>query len=357
MTPARRAALAAALGLAVAGCFEEPVTEELELRFPDAATVEVGAKVTLTVPQGDTGAEALTARLDALERDLLAGASPWAHRFVALEPRREGQGWQREGGRLQWFRQWASADPARLADFFADTPVHVAYSRRDGTSELAFFPGAGTRATAAEARRMEAALGPWMDAVTEYLDAGSQLWGHLDRHPRRRRGCLAHLFEVEKEEGHRLALTPAEERLLERVSDSMGAVAQALQVPAGEAETFEELGRRVYDPYPAAVRVVVAGRVLAVEGLRKGTDGGWEVPGRSPWNAVSGLAGRWFSPDPLLAQVEHVRRDADKRFDLDAFLAQPFTTAEAPPSAPDVRRAILAALAPPPASRIEWTPP
>jgi hypothetical protein len=203
---------------------------------------------------------------------------------------------------------------------------------------------------------VEAALGPWIDAVATYVGAGSRLWTHLERHPERRRGCLAYLFEVEKEEGHQLALTPAEERLLQLVSDSMGEVARALQVPAGEAETFDELARRVYDPYPAAVRVVVVGRVLAAEGLRK-VDDGWEVPARSPWLAVTGLAGRWFSPDPLLAQVEQARRQDQKPFDLDAFLAHPFTRAAAAPRPEEVREALLAALAPPGPSRLEWEVP
>lgn len=347
------------LGLATlaAGCFEEPVTEELELRFPDGDSVEVTSSVTLRVPQGETSQAALRARLDALERDLLGGASPWSRRFANLEATREGQAWQREGGRLEWFRQWATADPGRLADFFADTPVQVAYTRRDETSELAFYPGPGTRATSAEARKVEAALAPWIDSVAGYAGTGSRLWRYLRRHPERRRACLAYLFEVEQQEDTRLTISPTEERMLDLLNDSMTEVAAVLRLPSEEPETFDELARRVYDPYPAAIKVVVAGRVVAAEGLKKNGEDGWEIPSRSPWLAVSSLAGRWFSPDPLLARIAHARQDAEKDFDLDAFLAQPFASAEEPPRGPEVRQALLAALARPTASRLEWEPP
>jgi len=340
----------------VTGCFEEPVREELVLRFPSAGVAEASATVTLAVPKGEEGHARLLARLDALERDLLSGATPWSRRFAALEPAREGQAWQRAGGRLEWFRLWAFADPARLADFFADTPVQAFYQVKGRTAELSLFAGAGTRATAGEVARAEAALEGWSEAVAAYEAAAFRIWRHLEAHPERRRACFGNLFAFDLEEGvsDRLEpLTKEEESLLEPLSEAMDGVTAILKVPPDEPETIEELASRVYDPYPARVRLVVAGRVLAADGLVRSGDG-WEVPRRSPWSAFTALAKTWLTPDPLLARIEQARRPGKETFDLDAFLAQRFTRAEEEPDASAVRQAVTRALAPGGTVRLVW---
>jgi hypothetical protein len=340
----------------VAGCFEEPVREELELRFPSAEVVEASATVTLVVPNGEEGHGRLIARLDALERDLLAGATPWARRFAALEPVREGQAWQRAGGRLEWFRQSASADPARLADFFADTPVQVFYQVKGRTAELSLFAGAGTRATAGEVARAAAALAAWSEAVAAYEAAAFRVWGHLEAHPERRRSCVGSLFAFDLEEGaaDRLPpLTKEEESLLEPLSEAMERVAAVLKVPPEEPETLEELARRVYDPYPAHLRLMVAGRVLAADGVVRAGDG-WEVPSRSPWSAFAAVSASWLAPDPMLARIEQARRVTKGPFDLDAFLARQFTHGDQAPDAEAVREAITGALAAGGTVRLVW---
>jgi hypothetical protein len=342
-TPGGDPRLLAVLVLAslLVSCFEEPVVEQLELRFAAAGPVEVTAQVTLRVPQGETGHARLLARL------------------AALEAIREGQSWQREAGRLQWFRQWATAeDPARLSDFFADTPVQVFFQRGESTAEIALVPGSGSRATAEERKRVLDAISPWGDAVAAYEQAAFAVWGHLEAHPGRRRACVGKLFSLDLAEGVADALpplSPDEEALLEALGETMDGVTAVLQVPAEEGETFEELARRVYDPYPARVRLVVTGRVLAAEGLT-GKDLSWETLQRSPWGAFAALAGRWVGPDPLLARVEQQRRAGDAPFDLDGFLARRFRVATVAPTATEVRQAIAAALAPPGPSRLVWEP-
>ncbi len=360
--PRRAASVAvlAAVAAALASCFEEPVVEQLELRFLAGGSVEVVAEVTLRMPQGQTGHPALSARFDALQAELLGGTSAWSRRFAAIEPAQDGQAWQRRGERLEWFRQWATADPAHLADFFADTPVQASYQRHERSEELALFVGPGTRATAAEVRRVDAAMDRWFEAVAAYEAAAFRVWRYVAAHPDRRRACLGQLFSFELAEGEssRLPkLLPREEALLEPLGEAMDHVDEVLQVPDEEADTLEELARRVYDPFPARVRVRVPGHVLAAEGFARGGDETWEVPVRSPWTAFAALASLWLAPDPMLARIERLRGPRDKPFDLDAFLARPVRLAAKAPGPREVRQAMLAALTPPASLRLEWEAP
>jgi hypothetical protein len=351
--------IASLLGAAAClACFAPAVTEGLRLRFAPDGSLELRLVIDVRPPPDAEGNPALVARLDRLESELLAGWSPWSRRFEALAAAREGLQWHRDEGRLSRYERWAVvADPGKVVDFFADTAAQPFFQAGEAVAELSFQPRGGGGATMADRQRLEAGLAPWTEAVAAYLEAAHALWEYLERHPHRRRPLLGRLL-VEGGPGRRFAEPTAEEgELLAAVEDTMGAVADALLVPPGQAESLDELARRVHDPFPARLVIEVPGQILESRGLVPAGERALATPDRSLWGAFAALEGRWVAPDPLLASVAHFRTGSDAPFDLRGFLRRPVRRAPRPPLATEVAAAVAAGLAGPDYLRVVWLAP
>ena len=130
------------------------------------------------------------------------------------------------------------------------------------------------------------------------------LYRYLDQRPERAERCLAELFSVARPDGSP-DLDGDEARLVKIVNDTMGEVVLVLKVESGEAYTLDELSRRVFDPFPAPVSVLLPVAPDEVEGFVLAHDGRLQVPVHGLWDALGRLAGTWVAPDPVVNMVEH----------------------------------------------------
>ncbi len=355
--PSLRPIAAAAAALLLAGCFDPPVREDLELEFLPHGAYVVRSKVEIT-EAGETSNAALRRRLALLRRELAAGDDPWSLRYAAVAPAVERFGWEKRLGEIHEVERSATlVEPEQLGSFFADTALVVSYEVADGFGTLTIVPGAaGARATRRQQREMEAALAAWSERVAGYLAAAEELYAYLDTRPERARAAMGALLSDLLTEGEREALgeLEAEEReLVERLEKAMEAVFSVLLVAPGDAQSLDELSHLVYDPFPARLTVRLPARPAEVEGFVAGGDDGFTVPGFGLWPALAALEGRWLEPDPLLLYVALRGRGEEARLDLDALLARARRAGPAP-DAEEVRLAIEEGLQPASVYRAVW---
>jgi hypothetical protein len=355
---ARRVALVGAVA-ALAGCFDPPVVERLELSFLADGSYVVQSTVEIN-ELGMSGNPALERRLDELRRALEGGWDDWARRFDALgAPPAERAEVEKLDGRLRRSARAAYlATPAALGGFFADTTIQAGYEVRDDRAELTLSPGAAARATRRQRQQVERALGQWSVTVADYLAAVGGLYAYLERRPERATASLGALFSDLLDEARAGALPePSDEEtaLVERLSDAMSEVVDVLQVARGEAHSLDELSRLVYDPFPASLSVTLPSPPLELEGFVPASDGPLRVPGLSLWEALRALEGRWVSPDPAAVYVaQRAGPGGAGRFDLEGFVARARRAADPPPTGAEVAQALRQRLQPAPLYRAVW---
>jgi hypothetical protein len=349
-----RPLLAACCCLAHAGCFEEPVREHLHLSLLGPATIVVTVVQEVAEPELAQGNPALTRRMDEARFAIESGFDTWGQRFVLLHPLAEHRSVERVGGHLR--RSVRSAafasfdEPARLleADGLSGGLV-VAH----GIAELQLFPTGGTRATAVQRQELERTLGTWSEALAGYFAAAIELYEHLGRRPDRAAPCFAHVFGTHAEAAG--ALAADEEPLVQRVTEAVERVAEALLIPDGEAYSLNELSRLVHDPFPARLTLAAQGRVLASEGLVE-VGGALERPEIDAWHALRSLEGRWLAPDLVTALASPATADRQPEPDPVAFAALPRFIGS-PPSPAEVESALLSELADVRVVSLRWRPP
>lgn len=365
----RRVALPCALAFLLGGCFEEPVREELELRLAGDGTVEVALTTTILVPDEEVDNLSLRRRLDEERRRLLLGEDDWVRRFERLDARSQETTFERDHGVLASARQSAvvdlDEDPEALGRFFSDTLVNAFYSADPadaggaGTAELSLYPLSPGRAGRRDRQRLERAVDPWTEALARYLLAAGRLYGYLDEHPDRAEVAFSVLLEdvLPEEDGGRRELPhPDEEPLVEAVEEAMAEAWEVLLVSSQEAYSINEVSRLVYDPFPARVRVDVAGAVVEVEGFEEDPEGGLRVPSVSLWDALAALQGRWLEPDPLLLYVGRSGGPTGvpgPSFGLADVVARDRVHAP-PPSAEEIRAELESRLVPAPVYRVVY---
>ncbi len=351
--------LAGSALLFLSSCFDPPIREDLRLRFLTNGAVVATSTVRIADPSEAN--PVLDRRLAEARREILDGADAWSARFAAAEPAAERFSWEKQLGNLRSARRSAVfAEPKGLEAFFRDTSVYVTYTvdPERGVAELSLVPGVSNRASRRQLEDTAKTIETWTEALAEYLAAGEALYSYLDGHPDRARACLGTLFGKSLSEGEAKSLqdlTPEEEKLVERLDDSMGGVVEVLTVPSGGAWSPDEVSHLVYDPFPARLTVKLPGKPLEAEGFVPGEEGTFAVPSPGLWEGLRALEGRWLSPDPVLFYVESAQQEGED-FNLDSFLERP-RRAAAPhllPSAREVRTAIEASLRPAPLYRLAW---
>lgn len=354
-----RLAAGAAAALLLAGCFDEPVREELELAFDSRGAVEVRLTQRLSSYHLERGSPRLQRRLRQTQRTWVDGWDAWPLRFDRARPAEETFGWERSDGEVLTVERTARlTEPDALQRFFSDV-LGAVYTFDGAGGGLAFYPASSVRATAAERQWVERALAEWCAAVARYLADTDRLYAYLEAHPGRADALFARLFADAVHESEPAVLGDDEEALVARVKAGMEAVTAVLAVPPDDAFTLDELARLVYDPFPARLRVTVPGSVGRVEGFVRDGDGGFVVPGIGLWDAYAALEGRWLSPDPALLWAELNRSQDGGRppgagDDDDEEEEGPRRLAP-PPSEREVRRALEAGLRPAPVYSIAWS--
>jgi hypothetical protein len=341
--------------LFLASCFDPPVRESVRIRFLPDGMAMVTSAVELD-PLAGSDNPALERRLSDLRRDLLDGLDPWAKRFEAVEPAAERFTWEKHLGVLSGARRSAVLDdPGKLGSVFADTSLAVTYEiREDGTAELTIVPGTPSQASRKQRKDLEEFLGEWSADVAEYLAATADLYDWLEDNPTRAQACLLELFgdvidenslPAEGEEPQ--ALSPEEQKRVDRVEEAMGEVLSVLLIPSGQDRSIDELSHLVYDPFPAPLSIQLPGEPLEVEGFAPSgsEDRIWTVDNPSLWAALQSLEGRWVSPDPVMIYVKHKGPNA-KGLDLSALLDTPRRVNRPVPNSLEVRRAIEERLKP-----------
>ena len=352
-----------ALALCLAGCFEEPVREDLELHLAADGKADVKLTTTLSDHEREDN-PVLAARLDEVRRRLLLGEDEWTPRFEGLRPETYDTAFHREEGLLAAAVQEATVDLAKDPDaldrFFSDTLVEAAYRAEDGWSELSFQPLAPGRLGRRDRARLDRAIDSWTGVLATYFRAATKLWAYLDRHPDRARPVFGQLLRnvVEDEAPpHEENLTSEEKPLVQAVEDARDRATDVLEVEAREAYTVDELSRLAYDPFPARLSVSLPGPVVESEGFAKASDGTLVVPGVDLWDALASLEGTWLAPDPLLITVRQLGSkggDSTESLSLDSVLAVPRRAADPPPTADEIRARIVSRLAPEPLYRVVW---
>ncbi len=338
-------------GLLLLACFDltPPVEERLLLSFLPDGGLRAQLTIELRHPEGKRAASNLGRRLRQLEEELLAGWDPWSRRFGEAEAAIESFHWEKEEGRLAYLeRNLVLDDPAELTGVLADTPIHATFRIEDGVAELALYPGVPGKATRRERREVERALEAWSETLAAYSAAAEALYGYLESRPDRALACLGSLFESDDEYGE---LTAEEEPLLEALGDATSEILDVLDVDAERAYSFDELSRKVYDPFPARFAVELPLPATEAEGFTR-AGGRWAVPGLSLWSAFELLEGVWLTPDPLIAWVAHQRATPDDPFDVAAFAARPRTARAA--DAREIRDTLVDALTPADVYRLAW---
>src|SRR5262245_52161654 len=195
MRPFPRATILTLLILPSVSCFESPIDEELEIRFPAQGGLVVSSSVTIHDPE--EGNAALKERIADARRDLEAGRDTWSRELSALHPLSERLVQDRKEGVLtHTIHRVYVKQPSDLRALLAHDTGSVRLSSGDRWTELALAPLMGSRAGEGERRRSAELVEDWSARIARYLERTRELYRYLDGRPDRAETCLAPLLKV-----------------------------------------------------------------------------------------------------------------------------------------------------------------
>jgi hypothetical protein len=342
------------LAAGLSGCFDPPVREAVALLFDGSGGVEVVVTTRLeseaSYPENPRARERIVEAREAAR----CGEDPFTRQLERLSPStlRRSLSW-RDGALRESVRAAAFADARAVERLFEGAPLSVAMTRTGGEMQLEIFTGKGGRATTAERLEVARSLDRFSEAAARYLRALSDLWTWLDEHPDRERVVVAGILDLRSESPAEEVGDAREEALGKAVVEAMGGVHEFLLLSEGRGESLDELSRKAYDPFPAPLSVEVKGAVLEATGFVPEETGRLRIPGVSLSGALSGISGRWVTPDPLGELVRREERPEDGPPNVDAFLSGGRRVV-ARPDARAIRDALEASLVPPPVYRLRW---
>lgn len=302
MRAARRPSrpLALLLTIPLSGCFEPPVREDVVLTFDERGGVAVVVTTRLGKDEDyERNPRALQRLLSAREA-VRCGEDPFTRQLEKLAPatlRRTLS--SRDGAIRESVRLATFSEPRAVERLFEGEPLSLVVSRVDEEMHVEIVPGRGGRATTAERMAVDRELDLFGQAASRNLASLATLWAWLDEHPAEERIAVAALLGVELPILDALPRDERLEALFEDASESMARVRDFFLLADGRGESLDDLSRRACDPFPAPLRVRVAGTVLESTGFVPEDDGAFRVPSVSLWGSLSGLSGRWVTPDPL----------------------------------------------------------
>lgn len=352
MSPVKKAAALVLATIGLAGCFEPAVTESIEIVFTGADACEVRIDTRIAADAEIRGNRTGRERGAALREEIRAGSDGWTRQLEAMAPDGLRRTVVKTHGEIRERTLAARlADPEALRRLFEPAPLWVSFRREARTSTFEIVPGRDSRASAADARRVERALAGFSAAVSAYLGEASALWRRLDLEPERARPVMRKLLSPPlAAEGEEAELTEEEEAAIEKLGARMEVLLGYLRPEGGAEESLDDVARRVFDPFPAPVTVAVPGAVVEVEGFVPAGDGRYAVPTLSLLGALEALGGQWVGPDPFLAAIGRRGEGAT----LQAFLEEP-RVAKDPPASAAVNEAVRARLRSAPVYRLRFS--
>ena len=361
-----RVAAASAGALLLAGCFEQPVSESMYLKFlPDSDGVVVGVRVALGSLREFRDNPAARQRIEALQRDLLEEQDDWSKRLRRLDPVLDRVVWDRTEGSLAGVTLRAYAEnPETLRQFFSDSLIAARLDRQETIRDLTLV-ASGSRATRSQREDWREAVEPWMAGLERYLGAGTRFYAFLKRHPELAEAGFARLFDSHGPQGEapssprgsRPESDRPEEQVLilaQDVKDSLEEVLLLFEVSSESGVSLQELSSLVNDPFPAPLTVQVPGKILEVEGFRRTENGLLEAGGAGLLRALQEWEGRWIDPDPLMEEYRALVRGGS--VDSQALARRPRRFAP-PPSTADLRSLLAKSLSGPQIYRVRWVQP
>lgn len=255
------------------------MTDDVTLDFADDETVIVTA-----VSQLDD---------DAARDAALAGVDPWSVRFARLNAEEERITFEKTHGTIEQVTRSMRIPRADLQRVFSDANLTVSITHADGTSELRFYPGSGSRASREQQEHFEKALESWSEAAAHYFAAIHRLYGYMDANPDRVRDLWAAVLYEE----NRPVLFEEEEPYVDEVVRTMDELGTRMDEERRIAMRYAVEADLIFNPFPARITVGVPGDVLAKEGFGEKL----VIEPVNLLDAISSLEGRWISPDPFVA--------------------------------------------------------
>jgi hypothetical protein len=355
-----RAALAA-LAVAAAGCWDDPVRETVTIDLRERGRVGLAVAIELDSPRELEREPAPRRAVELAAADLLEGRHRWNDRFAQIDCAVESGGWRRERGELRRYTLEALCDdPGALAALLGDRQLVVELSWQGGAGELLLVPNGGDNASRADRQRLARELGHFAADVARYVDAARSVARLVERAPERAAAVwTAVLIEGDSHaasDGEPL-LTAAERPPVQRLLDAMTDVLGVFTRAEGEPESLDAVARRVFDPLPRRVEVLPPPRhELEVVGFLPSSTGRFALPARGFEGALTALEGRWLEPDPALVLLRHLRSEGGDPPDLEPFLRGSIVRSEERIDGAQLRREVEATLAPASEYRLAWRP-
>ena len=175
-----------AAALLTLSCFEQPVTESMEIRFLPGGAATVGVTVKISNPDQFRNSAAALERIEQTRRDILESRDPWTARLASLEPLAERTSWDREEGSLVRADHRVLLEDAQvLKRFFSDTLLRATLTVREKETEFVLTPGPGGRASRQQQATLKREMQKWTSSIARYLDAGGRLYDYLEQNPGR----------------------------------------------------------------------------------------------------------------------------------------------------------------------------
>ncbi|HEY8132220.1 MAG TPA: hypothetical protein VII12_10025 [Thermoanaerobaculia bacterium] len=218
--------------------------------------------------------------------------------------------------------------------------------RGDGWAELTIYPGSSERATRQQRERVERMLALYSERAAHYFQTIRGLYSYLDAKPQRAADVFTAVFRDEKDPPARVSEKE------ESLAAGVRAAIDALLANEGETATLDRDFDAVFNPFPAELKVIVPGDVLAAEGFSRLPDRAFMVKLPTALEAVALLEGRWITPDPLAAAL--ASPDDKPAPEIAAAIADQPRRAEAVVTASDIAGALMEKMRPAPRYRVRW---
>lgn len=237
----------------------------------------------------------------------LHGNDAWSARFGRLTAEDEEVTFQKHLGQLDRVTRSIRIPAGQLQQVFSDTNITVNLLNGEGWRELSFIPGGSIRATREQRKHFEDSLQSWSGAVARYFAAVDRLYTYLNANTHRRPAIFAALLSTEAV--GELPVAEEEQPLVDSVIVAMEEIGTMMdQVPDGAAATFGEEADLIYNPFPARMTIRVPGDVLSKEGFKEEL----VIEPVDLLDVITGLEGKWISPDPLAALLREQPATAEE---------------------------------------------
>jgi hypothetical protein len=280
--------------LLLPACAPQPVSDELTVEFTNGDAVVVTAETTFTLKPAN---DQVAARVESARSAAQTETDPWAVRFGALTPESERETFQRDHGTLERVTRSVRIPSRDLQHVFSDAHITVNVLQGEGWRELEFYPGTSIRASREQVRHFDENLTAWSAVVAKYFMSVDLLYHYMDQNPARAQDLFRALLEERDAvyEASPPVILEIEEPLVEDVRSAMEVVATRMDEDQGHADTFAEEADLIFNPFPARLTVKVPKEVLSTTGFGKDLT----VEPVNLFDAITGMEGRWISPDPL----------------------------------------------------------